>query len=84
MCVCVCVSVYVLASFPDSSRFSNVARRKRREPGKIYHVSDVGWRGLAQAARARSYASTWVFCRQSERGDSWMKKEERTYGPDSM
>ena len=45
---------YCLASFPGSSRFSNVARRKRREPGKIYHVSDVGWKGLGQAARARS------------------------------
>ena len=41
-----------LASFPGSSRFSNVARKKRREPGKIYHMSDVGWKGLRQAARA--------------------------------
>ena len=57
---CACI-----ASFPcpGSSRFSNVARRKRREPGKIYHVNDVGWmeglgtwpRDLAErAARARS------------------------------
>ena len=46
-----------LASSPGFSRFSNVARRKRREPGKIYHVGDVGWKGLAQAARARSYAN---------------------------
>ena len=47
-----------LASSPGSSRSSNVARRKRREPGKIYHVSDVGWKGFALAARTRSYAST--------------------------
>ena len=47
-----------IASSPGSSRFSNVTRRKRREPGKIYHVNDVGWRGLGRAARARSYAST--------------------------
>ena len=25
---------------------------------KIYHVSDVVWKGLTQAARAHSYAST--------------------------
>ena len=44
----------MVASSSGSSRFSNVARRKRREPGKIYHVNDVGWRGLGRAARARS------------------------------
>ena len=43
-----------VSSSPGSSRFSNVARRKRREPGKIYHVNDVGWRGLGRAAHARS------------------------------
>ena len=47
-------SLRTLASSPGSSRFSNVARRKKREPGKIHHVSDVGWKGLGQVARTRS------------------------------
>ena len=31
-----------LALYPGSSQFFNVAHRKTREPGKIYHVHDVG------------------------------------------
>ena len=58
MCCVIRKHTKILASSPGSSRFSNVARRKRREPGKIYHVNDVGWRGIGRAARARSYAST--------------------------
>ena len=84
----------LLASFPGgSSRFSNVARRKRREPGKNYHVNDVGWRGLGRAARARSYASTvklglYEYPRllmvplgllQTERARRSLDEERRTY-----
>ena len=31
-----------IASSPGSPQVLNVARRERREPGKIYHVRDVG------------------------------------------
>ena len=31
-----------LALWPGSSQFFNVVRRKTREPGKIYHMRDVG------------------------------------------
>ena len=82
-----------LALFPGSSQFSNVARRKRREPGKIYHVNDVGWRGLGRAVRARSYASTvklglYEYPRllmvplgllQTERARRSLDEERRTY-----
>ena len=42
----------VLASFPGSPQVLNVARRERREPGKIYHVRDVGVEATWSAARA--------------------------------
>ena len=34
--------ILLLASSPGSLSFFNVTRRKTREPGKIYHVRDVG------------------------------------------
>ena len=33
---------FVVASSPGSRHVLNVARREGREPGKIYHVRDVG------------------------------------------
>ena len=40
-----------LALFPGSPQVLNVARRERREPGKLYHVHDVGIEATWSAAR---------------------------------
>ena len=37
---------------PSLPHILNVARRERREPGKIYHVRDVGVEATWSAARA--------------------------------
>ena len=79
---------FTLASSPGSSRFSNVARRERREPDKIYHMSNVVWKGLAQAARARSYASTVkavaLMVATLESTTDRASEERKENGPDSI
>ena len=48
----VCEWWLISSLVPSLPRILNVARRERREPGKIYHVRDVGVEATWSAARA--------------------------------